>query len=207
MKRCLRGALVPFFSLTALAAADSVHPGDVVAHFGSVPVFAEEMVLHLRDQVALVAVHFTRTYGAHLSGEDWLATYEGERPVDRLREQALDACREAKAIQGLAADHGMGEPLPFPGLAAHCDRLNRARAAARADGRILYGVLAYSPDQYYKHILSTMRNRLRDTVFDGSYEERERALRRALATRREDMPVTVVARNLDRLVAGQVGVD
>ncbi len=207
MTRFLHSALVPLLCLATVAGADPVDPAVVVAHFGDVPIYAEEMVLHIRDEVALVAVHFTKTYKVHLSKEAWLKDFDGEVPVEMLKQRALDSCREAKAIQVLAVEYGVGERLPFPGLAAHCERLNRSRAAARDAGKILYGSLEYSPHQFYKYKLSNMRNHLRDVVSKGVYEQRESALSTSIAKRMEELPVKVDVRELDPLVAGQVGAE
>lgn len=193
--------------LSAGANAGEVKPEEIVAHFGDTPIYAEELAFHLRDEVALVAVYFKTTHGVDLAGKAWRGRFGGHVPLERLRERALESCRTAKAVQCLAVERGLSEPLSFPGFAASCADLNRFRAEAKTEGRTLYGPLAYDPPQLYKYLMGNMCNRLRDTPGEVDYDRREAMLRSSIDQRRDQMSVRVDPARLDTLAAAQVGAD
>jgi hypothetical protein len=145
MKGSLGYLIVPLLFAATVAWTGEIGSSEVVAHFGEIPIYAEDLVFHIRDEVALVAVHFRKTYQADLSGKDWLKDFDGEVPVERVKQRALESCRTAKVIQVLSMEHGVGEQFPFPGFAEVCERVNQAWAKGKADGWILYGPLEYSP--------------------------------------------------------------
>ena len=205
MKQFIISALAPLFISAAVAASGSVTPDTVVAHFGDVPIYAEEFTFHIRDQVALVAVHFKTKHQVDLSGDDWLQQYKSEIPAELLMQRSLESCRRAKAIQLLALKHELDEMLPFPGFQEMCGKLNQARASAKAEGRMLYGPLEYSPAQLYRYKLTNMQNRLKNVLPDGDEQHREAVLEERIKAQIQDMPVTLQKEVLNRLIAEQVG--
>jgi len=131
--------------------------------------------------------------------------FGGEVPLEVLEQRALRSCREAKAIQSLAIQEGVGEMLPFPKFSAYCAERNRSRAAAKAEGRILFGPLEYSTAQLYKYQLGNMRNHLREALSREEYARREAALASAIRSQMDSQTVRVNQAELDDLTAAQVG--
>lgn len=205
MKSLLIFLLPSLLFAVSPARAEPVKPEAVVATFGDVPIHAEEMAFHIRDQVALVAVHFKSRHQVDLTNESWLQEIGGEIPVEMLKARAVHACRISKAIQALAMESGVAGKLPFPGFARACEKLNRTRAEARAEGRILYGLVEYAPAQLYKYKLTNMRNHLRDRDLTEDYDRREADVQAAIATKMAAMPPKPESEGLRLLVAQQVG--
>ncbi|MEM9480194.1 MAG: hypothetical protein AAGA58_11135 [Verrucomicrobiota bacterium] len=189
------------------ASGQNVDPEVTVATLGDVPIHAEEFFFHIRDHVAMVAVHFKKEHSVDLSGKDWLKEYNGEVPLMRLQERALESCRTAKAIQLLAVEHEVGEKLPFPGFAKICAEINRARAKGKAEGRVLYGPVEFSPSQLYKYKITNMRNHLRDRDLQRSHQEREEALKAAIEKRVNAMPLVLRTEALHKLLVESVGAE
>jgi hypothetical protein len=81
-------------------------------------------------------------------------------PADLLEQRAMASCLRDKAIQVLAAKHGVGRVLAFPGFASHVDAANQQRAAAAAQGGRIHGPVRLSPWQFYRYEVDNMRLRL-----------------------------------------------
>lgn len=199
---CCLSPLVLWFVSTATAG--SVSPEAVVATFGDTPIYAEEMSLHIRDNVALVAVHFKTRHKVDLSVEGWEKKMEGETALELLKERSVQASRVSKAIQRLALRHGVGEPLPFPRFAQACDEINQTRSEAKATGQTLYGLVKFSPAQLYKYQLTNMSNRLRDRHLQLAFDQRKIDLQAAIEAEVAAMPVKLNDQIMDRLLSEQI---
>ncbi len=125
-------------------------------------IHAEELALHEARHRALVAVHFAQTHGITLAEADWHREINGEVPAELLRTRALASAQRDRAIQRLAQAHGVGQPLPFPGFAAHLEAVNTARrqAKAQANGQPIYGRIEFTPWQLYRYEVDNLRLRL-----------------------------------------------
>jgi hypothetical protein len=145
--------LLLLLALTVTAPAEDA-AGKIVAHVADTPVHQEELVLHLARHRALVAVHFQQRYGITLEGEAaWKKRIGGEVPSELLDRRAMASCLRDKAIQVLAARHGVGRILPFPGFLEH---------VATAKHKRLLG-----PWQFYRYEVDNMRLRLVRTLDPG----------------------------------------
>ena len=120
----------------------------------------EELALHEAHETALVAVHFHTVHGVTLTEADWERSFGGEVPREILRDRALTSARRDRAIQLLAAAHRLGQPLPFPGFAAHVDAVNQARRAAVQAGQRVYGRVEVTPWILYRYEVDNLRLRL-----------------------------------------------
>ncbi len=205
MKRILIHLIPSLLIAVSITHAERVKPDAVVATFGDVPIHAEEMAFHIRDHVALVAVHFKSNHQVDLSGSKWIEEIGGETPVEMLMDRAVHSCRISKAIQLLAVEHGVGEKLPFPGFAEFCEQLNRQRSEARSGNRILHGLVQYSPAQLYKYKLTNMRNHLRDRDLTKDHGQRELDARAEIEKKIAAMHVKLDSEKLSILIAHQVG--
>lgn len=201
--------LIKTFLMTlmmAMATQGEVEKGaSPVAFFGEHPVHAEEFQLHLRNHVALVAVHFKTQHDRDLSGSEWLEEYGGEVPIELLQTRALKSCQKAVALQVLRESRQIGERLPFPDFAEACRKVNQERVRDRAEGKILYGPVQYSPSQLYAYKLGNIRIQLKDALSSGTFEEKDQALEEALQELIGKWEVRLESEKLQALAAQKVG--
>lgn len=195
--------LVPLLVLIA-ATTGMVKSDEPVAYFGKTPVYAEEVDFHLRDQLALVAVYFKHTHQVDLSGDIWLKSHNGEVPADVLKTRALEACLTAKIIQRMAMEHHVGTELPFPGFTEACNQMNQSRLNDQKQGRILHGLIEYSPRQLYKYQMGNLRNQLLEVYSDGDYEQAEIELSKAIRKHRETETLKVDQKKMTRITVGLI---
>lgn len=84
--------------------------------------------------------------------------------------------------------------------------MNLARAKAKADGEVLYGLISYTPEQLYKYIITNMKNQLLDSNQGVAYEQRENEIRAIIGKSMNEMPPRLEDTKLNLLLAEQIGV-
>lgn len=144
-------------------------PVAVATHLAGTPVHQDELDLHTARQRAMVAVHFKERHGVTLDNETaWRSSFDGEVPEQMLSRNAMRACLRDKAIQILAAKHGVGRILPFPGFAAHVESTNQQRRAALVNGAQIHGPVRFTAWQLYRYEIDNMRIRLTQVLAPGA---------------------------------------
>lgn len=144
-------------------------PVAVATHLVGTPVYQDELDLHTARQRAMVAVHFKERHGVTLDNETaWRTSFDGEVPEQMLSRNAMLACLRDKAIQILAAKHGVGRILPFPGFADHVESLNQQRRAALVNGGRIHGPVRFTAWQLYRYEIDNMRLRLTQVLAPGA---------------------------------------
>lgn len=144
-------------------------PVAVAAHLAGTPVYQDELDLHTARQRAMVAVHFKGRHGVTLDNEtSWRSSFDGEVPEQMLSRNAMRACLRDKAIQILAAKHGVGRILPFPGFADHVGTINQQRRAALMNGGQIHGPVRFTAWQLYRYEIDNMRIRLTQVLAPGA---------------------------------------
>ena len=145
------------------------NPVVATAHLAGNPVYQDELDLHTARQRAMVAVHFKERHGVTLDNETaWRSSFDGEVPEQMLSRNAMRACLRDKAIQILAAKHGVGRILPFPGFAAHVESTNQQRRAALVNGAQIHGPVRFTAWQLYRYEIDNMRIRLTQVLAPGA---------------------------------------
>ena len=144
-------------------------PVAVATHLAGTPVYQDELDLHTARQRAMVAVHFKERHGVTLDNEtSWRSSFDGEVPEQMLSRNAMRACLHDKAIQILAARHGVGRILPFPGFADHVESTNQQRRAALLEGGRIHGPVRFTAWQLYRYEIDNMRLRLTQVLAPGT---------------------------------------
>lgn len=165
----MRSALLALMLACGATASADPSGGEIVARLAGTPIHAEELALHLARHRALVAVHFQLKHGITLDDEaGWLKSHGGEVPREILRQQAMESCLRDKAIQILAAKHGVGRLLPFPGFANHVESVNRQRADASSQGGRIHGPTRFTEWQFYRYEIDNMRIKLVQSLEPGA---------------------------------------
>ena len=144
-------------------------PVAVATHLAGTPVYQDELDLHTARQRAMVAVHFKERHGVTLDNETaWRSSFDGEVPEQMLSRNAMRACLRDKAIQILAARHGVGRILPFPGFADYVETMNQQRLAALVNGGQIHGPVRFTAWQLYRYEIDNMHLGLTQVLSPGA---------------------------------------
>jgi hypothetical protein len=154
----IAAAVVIFFGMRFLPAG--LPAGSLLTVDGH-PVSEEELLFYMNDEKALAADYFARTYGADVSAGDafWSAAFEGQTPLDYVKQTALDRLVRAKQTQLLMAERGLAEYRSFEQLSQDLAAENEKRAKMEETGETFYGLSSFDLYQYI------------DYVYDGHWPE------------------------------------
>ncbi len=139
----------------------------------------EEISMYIQEERAMTASWFYQNYQAD-SSEDgfWTKTYEGERPIDRLRNKVIESLKEAKTKQRLLEEAGIVKRLSFSELKENMERENTQRKKAGEKGEIVYGMNSFSVAEYYRWYYSQGEAELQNTFRKTFPQPEEKELRK-----------------------------
>lgn len=152
--------------MAMLLLADNRGPNRVAAVDGQA-VTEEELLFHMKRLRPYVHDEFKNKYGITLSAEDWLEETGGQQPMGVLRERALDEIAKDKALFMAEHREGLISYIDFEQMLASMTEENKHRQAAVKRGEIVYGLVSFTPDIYYSHVVSSLKTELKKKLSRG----------------------------------------
>lgn len=132
---------------------------DRVATVAGQDVTRDELIFHMRHLAPTVQNQISNQYRVD-GAVDWRARYGGRTALDRLSAAALDEIRADKALLLLAREQGLAVAVDHDDFLDEMAAENERRAAAVAEGQVVYGVTSFSADEYYSHRLTEIKTEL-----------------------------------------------
>ena len=80
-----------------------------------------------------------------------------------------------KVLQQWAAELGAAEKFDWPAILTALEAENQRRAEVKESGGVIYGVVEYTPLQYYNILMGEEEQAIRDSIAAGTAEEELRA--------------------------------
>jgi hypothetical protein len=129
-------------------------PADILLTVDGHPVSEAELLFYMQDEKALAADYFARTYGADVSAGDifWAQEFDGQTPMDYVKQTALDRLVREKQTQLLYDERGIAEYKTFDELSEDLAVENEKRAAMEENGEIFYGLSEFDLYQYIGYV-------------------------------------------------------
>jgi|GEM_PF-3495237 len=192
------GALSVIVALTLSAVAllaSSQKPVYVMTLNGE-PVDLREYQLILNRHRGEVYNDFYLNYGVADSADFWTTAYEGETPLDQLKQITLQDLTSIKVQQLLARQSHVTVALtpqgPFlaadPSYAVFLKNLgaeNERRQAAIKKGEPIYGPTQFDEDTFYRYFFSKMVEQLQQQLSEGDWQPSTATLEAFYADRKE----------------------
>lgn len=150
----ISGGLTAWKSLSN-AAQDAV-PNPVIAWINGEPLTAEELGLSLQRNKASVIKHFKDAYGADDSPDFWETAFNGEVPIQLLKQKSLDESSRIKIQQMLAREKGIVQDISYAGFLGSLEKENNRRKEALQNRQVIYGPAEYSKETYYDKLFSDL---------------------------------------------------
>jgi hypothetical protein len=149
-------ALVAAVSAAGMSgdASNKLEGHAVVALIDGEPLTLAEFQLSLAVNRAKVSAYFHSKYGASTDAEFWTANYEGEVPLDKLRQDALADAVASKMPQIVAKENQIITDISYEGFLNRLHAENERRARAKRDKAVIFGPVRYSKADYY-HIVNS----------------------------------------------------
>ncbi|MFB9327801.1 peptidyl-prolyl cis-trans isomerase [Paenibacillus aurantiacus] len=107
---------------------------------------------------------FQSKHGAVYGDAFWQQTFDGETPLDVLKQRALDRVIRIKVQQAEALRLGIDTPIEYGQFVTQWKQENERRKAAVQADEVIYGPIEFSEDDYYRHMMSNLAIELKDAL-------------------------------------------
>ncbi|WP_138755955.1 peptidylprolyl isomerase [Paenibacillus sinopodophylli] len=177
-QRVLIAVIVAILAVTVFAAvaflpSRSTDSEAVIIEVGGLPVTHDEFQLYMAKEKGSVTNYFNVTYGAEDSKNYWTETFGEERPIDKLRKQAMDEAVKGKTLQLLAMEKGLIEDSSFQSFVRNWGKNNADRANSLDKGEAIFGLGEYDLSQYYFYSLSNIKLDLQEKLGENELKVSE----------------------------------
>lgn len=138
-------------------------------------VLAEEWKGFLQEQKSATTVYFTQNYGCTDFGEEfWETKYDGITPHEYAVQRALDALITDAMVLQEASDRALIASIDLETIKEEWRRFNTDRQNTMEENGVIYGPAEYSFTNYYRHLISNLRNLIAEEIIsEGSITEEE----------------------------------
>ncbi|WP_160500836.1 peptidylprolyl isomerase [Paenibacillus dendrobii] len=159
--------------LLAAAAAGYVLAADGEKAEGPVLTVDGEAVTAMEFQAAMsrerigVIQQFQSRYGAEFDQGFWQRRYDGQTPLEVLRQKALEQITKLKVQQIAAKREGIVTDISYDGFLKSREEENRRRQEDAGRGKVIYGPLQFGQEEYYQYTFSLMLTRLQERLAAG----------------------------------------
>ncbi|MEQ4209359.1 hypothetical protein [Actinopolymorpha sp. B9G3] len=147
----------------AVTAIVLARPAGEDASIDGYTVTRDELLFHLRRLEPTVQNELRNEH--RLQGAiDWTTPVGDGTALDQLTSRALDEIWRDKTTLILAEERGLGVAIDHEDFLAQLADENERRADALARGEVVYGVTAFSPEEYYSHRLTEITTALKERL-------------------------------------------
>lgn len=134
-----------------------------------------ELKLYMDSHRSYVYGQYQKKYNAEYSKNFWTRSFNGQKPVNTLKETALEKLKKVKAAQILARDLGVRASINYRSFLFQLKDENARRKKVLETGGIIYGPQQYDEQAFYEYLQENMliqiKEKLKDTLFKPSEEE------------------------------------
>ncbi len=127
-----------------------------VAYINDSAIDKREFQLFLNDAKAQTAGYFKQTYNADDSSSFWTTSFQGEVPIEKAKQLALDRLKEVKVQQLLAQEYGLVSDLSYTTFLENWSTDNQRREKAIKNNQVIYGPKQYDERGYYTYVFSNL---------------------------------------------------
>ena len=110
----------------------------------------------MNEKRAEIYSYFKLKYGVDDNKKFWTTSYGGEIPLVVEKEKALKDIVRIITQQELAKKKGVIDDISYEKVIKDCDQLNKKRKQDLAKGKVIYGPVEYSLDNYFTYVFSNM---------------------------------------------------
>lgn len=146
----------------------------VVATVNKEPIIFNEFKSSLSKNRALIYGYFKGTYDADDSKDFWTTSFNGEVPLDKIKEDALKDCIENRVKLIMAKELGLVEDISYKKFYEDFMAENKRRKTAYENNEVIYGPIEYGESEYYGIVNSNIFGKLEETYIENiSFSDEE----------------------------------
>lgn len=130
---------------------------DYIYSVDQVPVGKAEFMKSMRANRAFIVDYFNKKYGAEQTPAFWSTNFDGEIPLNTLKQKALDESLRIKVQQIMAQEQGVLEHIDYSDFLRDLETENERRQQAINQNQVVYGPAQYNEDTYFEYVLSNAK--------------------------------------------------
>lgn len=142
--------------------------GDIVLQVNGQPVVRDEYALFLTRNRSAVTTYFRLHYNAADQKNYWTTAFDGNKPINMLKERATSDCVRSKVELELARSNGLIGDTSYAYLQKQCKSKNQAIQTALGSKKTVCGITRYDMDQFYNSMTENLMNQLKEKLSQGS---------------------------------------
>lgn len=180
-KKILFAVLLPLLAAVLLSASlivihSSKYTGDAtVFSVNEEPVSKDEFLNVMSGLRANVFSYFVRKYGAADSTKFWTTSFQGEIPIEVVKQQTLDKLKRIKTEQIVMKNNGIASDITYFDFLDKLKAENERRKKAVEKKQVIYGPQQFDAIGYYDVLhgnrLEELKNKLADKELSSNDEE------------------------------------
>lgn len=141
------------------------------------PIQEKEYLRQLKLETTNTFEYFKQKYKADAAGDFWNKDFNGEVPVDYVRDRALSECIKIKIQQVLAREYGLVDDITYKAFLKELSVENKRRKEAVNNHLAIYGPVQYDENGYFTQILSNLIIKTKDKLLEGEFKPTETQLK------------------------------
>ncbi|MGL5435635.1 MAG: peptidyl-prolyl cis-trans isomerase [Lachnospiraceae bacterium] len=162
-RACLFGCMIVAFIAAYLMMSVGIN-NMTVAAVNNEAISVREFKNQLIQKQAEVENYFKVKYGVSINKQQWNDTFEGEVPIEVLKEWAIRELTRIKVQQIMAREAGLTEDISYQSFLQELKAENEKRAEMQKNNQVIYGSQQYSEQQYFAYIFSNMVIQLKSDI-------------------------------------------
>lgn len=133
-----------------------------IMKIGDQTVTKEEFQMIVKGYSAQIKSGYTTD---EANSEDfWTTEIDGQKPVQKAVELAVEELEYKKALADLAEEEGLGIETRYDALKEDLEEENEKRAAGQDSGEAVYGLQEFSLEEYYDYIYTDLESQVEEAL-------------------------------------------
>lgn len=128
------------------------------------PITYKEYEKVLLENRAIVQSYFNNTYEAEYDRDFWISNYDGETPLEVLKDVTLQQLIYRKIEQIAALNYGIADEISYESFLEELDTENMRRKEGIEEGRIIYGPVEFTLEEYYSYVQRDLIVKLKEKM-------------------------------------------
>ncbi|MDQ0897816.1 peptidylprolyl isomerase [Paenibacillus sp. V4I7] len=180
-KKIFFAVLLPLLATVLLSASlivshsSKYSGGATVFTVNGEPVSKDEFMNVMSGLRANVFSYFVQKYGVTDSAKFWATSFQGEIPIEVLKQKTLDKMKRIKTEQIVMKSNGIASDISYSGFLDKLKAENERRKKAVENKQAIYGPQQFDATGYYEVLhgnrMEELKNKLADKELLSSDEE------------------------------------
>ncbi|MDQ0877376.1 hypothetical protein QFZ77_006035 [Paenibacillus sp. V4I3] len=151
------------------------------------PVSKDEFLNVMPGLRANVFSYFVQKYGVTDSAKFWTTTFQGEIPIEVLKQKTLDKLKRIKTEQIVMKSNGIASDISYSGFLDNLKAENERRKKAVEKKQVIYGPQQFDATGYYDILHGNRMEELKNKLADKELSSNEEEIKNAYDENKETM--------------------